>query len=214
MLLLLKERFLTGDIYVKIDIIAALIVVICAWLIIVSVFMNFMDAQKADKVRHEKKHLVATASMSLFYLFYYLLLRFQIGGFRIADPMLRLTLIFIGLTVLITGTAVNLLGRLSLGHNWGDQIRIYHGHQLVNRGVYRLVRHPLYASLIWIFYAGCLIYPNYAGFLANTAVFLPMMFYRARQEEEILIREFPEYINYQKEVGMFMPIFRRRNDGK
>ena len=37
-----------------------------------------------------------------------------------------------------------------LGQNWSRTLELRHGHQLVQHGVYRLVRHPMYASiLLW-----------------------------------------------------------------
>ena len=43
--------------------------------------------------------------------------------------------VVLGLLLLVAGTVVNILGRFSLGGNWGDQIRIYRDHGLVTGGV-------------------------------------------------------------------------------
>src|SRR6267378_1653761 len=37
-----------------------------------------------------------------------------------------------------------------LGQNWSQTLELRKGHQLVKHGVYRSVRHPMYAS-IWLF---------------------------------------------------------------
>jgi protein-S-isoprenylcysteine O-methyltransferase Ste14 len=75
----------------------------------------------------------------------------------------------------------------------------------VQKGAYRIVRHPLYASLIWVFYGASIVYLNYYAFLLNTFVFIPFMYYRAKQEEELLEKEFSDYNKYTLNVGMFFP---------
>jgi protein-S-isoprenylcysteine O-methyltransferase Ste14 len=92
-----------------------------------------------------------------------------------------------------------------LGKNWANQIKIYSKHTLITKGVYKIVRHPLYASLIWIFYACSVLYLNWLAFLLNTLIFVPMMNYRAKQEEELLEKQFKDYKRYKNKVGRFFP---------
>jgi protein-S-isoprenylcysteine O-methyltransferase Ste14 len=56
-----------------------------------------------------------------------------------------------------------------------------------------------------MYFGASLVYSNWLAFVANTLIFLPAMFYRAKLEEKMLAQEFPEYKNYQKKVGMFFP---------
>lgn len=142
--------------------------------------------------------------MFAFFLIFYVLIRFKIGEL-IIDNILRTYLILIGLIFVVVGCAINIVGRFNLGTNWANQIKIYNTHKLIRTGVYGLVRHPLYASLMLMFYGACLVYPNYLAFLANTLIFIPFMYYRAKQEEYLLTKTFKEYKQYQKEVGIFFP---------
>ena len=143
--------------------------------------------------------------MFLFFLFYYFLLRQGIGMIRMDNLTLKIVLTVFGLLLLIIGCITNVMGRFALGKNWANQIKIYKDQTLVKTGVYSIVRHPLYASLIWMFYGGSLVFMNYAGFLANTFIFIPFMYYRAKQEEKLLSKTFKDYEKYKKEVGMFFP---------
>jgi len=102
---------------------------------------------------------------------------------------------------------VNVRGRFNLGKNWSNQIKIYQDHYLVSSGVYHFVRHPLYGSIIWMFFGASLVYLNYLALLSNVLIFIPAMYFRAKQEEKMLMQEFPEYKEYQKRVGMFFPKF-------
>lgn len=99
-----------------------------------------------------------------------------------------------GLGLVILGTVVNVAGRLALGKNWGNQVIIYDDHKLVTNGSYRFVRHPLYAGLIWMFAGAALVFQNWAALAGTILVFFPAMHYRAKQEEQALVAQFPEYV--------------------
>jgi hypothetical protein len=111
-----------------------------------------------------------------------------------------------GLALVVLGSAVNIMGRFALGRNWGNQVIIYQDHTLVTGGMYRFVRHPLYASLIWMFIGASLVFQNWASLLATLFIFLPAMYYRGKLEEKALIAQFPGYAEYRDRTGMFFPI--------
>ncbi|MEI7719553.1 MAG: isoprenylcysteine carboxylmethyltransferase family protein, partial [archaeon] len=136
---------------------------------------------------------------------FYFVVRFQVGVFNLGFSIWRSILIFLCLLIIIFGTYMNVRGRFYLGKNWSNQIKIYKDHYLVSSGPYKIVRHPLYASLIWIFYACSIIYLNWAAFLLNSFIFVPMMVYRARQEEKLLSEQFKNYRDYKNKTGMFFP---------
>ena len=178
------------------------IVGICILAIFVAVAFNFIeDSEENKKTKRQKKSVVETGTMTGFFVLVYVLLRFQIGNFSVS----YLPLVILGLVVLIFGSFFNVWGRRYLGKNWANQIKIYSNHSLVRSGPYRIVRHPLYASLIWMFYAVSLIYSSWSTFLATSFIFVPFMYYRAKQEEKLLSKSFPEYKDFRKEIGMFFP---------
>ena len=107
--------------------------------------------------------------------------------------------------MIILGCIINIAGRFNLGKNWANQVKIYNNQTFTRKGMFKIVRHPLYSSLMLMFYGACLVYPNYLAFLANTFIFIPFMYYRAKQEESLLLKTFKEYKQYKKEVGMFFP---------
>ena len=186
----------------RVELVAMAVIVLCAFAIILSIVINFLECSR-NPPRKRQSSVVATGTMSLFFVLFYLLIRSRIGELAVTNLTLRVALVLAGVALIVLGCAVNIAGRLKLGRNWANQVTIHQDQQLVTGGVYALVRHPLYASLIWMFYGASLAYANAAAFLANTAVFLPFMIYRARQEERLLLAEFPEYAGYQARVGMF-----------
>jgi protein-S-isoprenylcysteine O-methyltransferase Ste14 len=184
-------------------VIADVVIGLCLFALFTSILINFVES-KHKEVKKEKRSIVETGSMTLFFIFFYLLIRFKIGAFVVGD-FARVSLIIIGLIMIVFGCFVNIFGRFNLGKNWANQVKIYKNQTLVKVGVYRFVRHPLYASIMLMFYGACLVHLNYLAFFSNTFIFIPFMYYRAKQEEWLLSKTFKEYSKYQKEVGMFFP---------
>ncbi len=190
-------------------IVISLINALCVLAIILAVILNFIEDKHQEKSPiKEKKSIVETGTMTLFFVFAYVLIKFNIGTFAIENIYLKILFSFLGTIIMIFGTYFNIVGRLKLGRNWANQIKIYKKHTLVTTGVYSVVRHPLYASLIWMFYASCFVFFNYATIIATSLIFAPFMYLRAKQEEKLLKEKFPEYSTYQKKVGMFFPKFK------
>jgi len=183
---------------------ARLIVTFCTVSVLTAVFMNFQLARRSHSIRSERPSLVKTGSMLAFFAIIYLLIRFRIGAYEI--PAIGFPMAIAGLALLVLGSTVNILGRFALGRNWGNQVIIYQDHTLVTGGVYRYVRHPLYASLIWMFCGASLVFQNWASLLATLFIFVPAMYYRGKLEEKALLAQFPDYGEYRDRTGMFFPI--------
>jgi len=185
--------------------IAVKIVVLCVATVLAAVGWNFLRARLSGQVAERQRSPVATGTMLLFTFGIYWLISRQIGVLPRSGPAIDIPVVCLGLALMVVGCAVNLLGRVRLGRNWANQVTVYEDQTLVTGGVFGVVRHPLYASLIWMFYGASLVYLNYAAVLATTLVFVPAMYYRARQEERLLEGEFSEYAAYRRRVGMFFP---------
>jgi protein-S-isoprenylcysteine O-methyltransferase Ste14 len=183
---------------------ARLLVTLCTVSVLTAVFINFMLAREGHAVHSRRKSAVATGSMLAFFAGVYWLIRLRIGACEISAIYYPAAIL--GLVLLLLGTAVNLMGRFALGRNWGNQVIIYQDHTLVTGGIYRIVRHPLYAGLIWMFIGASLVFQNWIALSATMFVFLPGMYYRGKQEEKALLAQFPTYADYRNQTGMFFPI--------
>lgn len=174
-------------------------------LIYLRVYKNFKDVKmQKDKKKKEVKSIVETVSMSMFFIVIWLVVSFELGVYNYQNIYLDIAFLF----VYILGVIFNLLGRYYLGSNWGNNVVIYNDHTLVDKGVYKIVRHPLYASIIWMIYSVGFLFQNYMVIILNTFIFIPFMHYRAKQEEKELIKIFDEYDKYRKNTGMFFPKIR------
>lgn len=187
------------------EVIIQTILSLCIFSIFLAIFIDFALYSRKGQVHKEKKSIVETGTMTLFFLLFCGIVKSQMGFLSIPDKRINGTLIILGTLMIALGTCMNIMGRMNLGRNWANQIKIYDEHTLVRTGMYQWVRHPLYASIIYMFYGACLVYRNQLAFLAVTLVFIPFMYYRAKQEENLLGQRFSEYYHYQQKTGMFFP---------
>ena len=140
-------------------------------LIYAYVIYNFIHAKKRkNKKKKEVKSIVETASMSVFFILIALVVNLGWGTYSYHNTILNIVF----LVIYIISIATNLLGRYYLGNNWGNNVVIYTDHTLVTNGVYKIVRHPLYASIIWAIYAIGVLRSNYCVFILNTIIFIPL----------------------------------------
>jgi protein-S-isoprenylcysteine O-methyltransferase Ste14 len=115
------------------------------------------------------------------------------------------------------GTAVMLLAlwlfwrsHADLGLNWSASLEVRKDHQLIKHGVYRWIRHPMYASLwLWGIAQGLLLANWLAGWCV-VATFAPMYFLRTPREERMMCEQFgDEYREYMRRTGRLWPRLRR-----
>jgi protein-S-isoprenylcysteine O-methyltransferase Ste14 len=182
---------------------------LCAAAVLSAVAANFALAARYGQARQVQRSPVATATMVAFFIGIYELVHLRLGVVPIPWPGIQAALMLTGMALLVIGAAVNITGRFNLGRNWADQATVYDEQQLVTTGAYGVVRHPLYASLIWMFLGASLAYANAAALLATALLFIPAMYYRAGLEERLLRQAFPDYAAYQRRVGMLFPQVRR-----
>jgi len=108
---------------------------------------------------------------------------------------------FLALSLLLYGRS-----HADLGRNWSPSLQLRKGHTLVTRGVYRHVRHPMYASeWLWVVAQALLLRNRVAG-LAGAASFLPLYALRVPREERMMLEQFgEEYLTYMDRTGRVVP---------
>ncbi len=177
------------------------IIKLCVAAVCISIVIDFIIFSSKSSVKKYKRSFVATGSMFGFFAVYALILGQGLGAPSFNDPAFNI----VGTVMVAVGCVVNITGRIQLKDNWANHIKIYEGHRLVRHGVYKYIRHPLYASIMLMFFGGSLAYMNWLCAVITGLVFIPFMKYRAKQEEAILLVEFEEYETYRENTGMFFP---------
>ena len=112
------------------------------------------------------------------------------------------------LGVLLTAGALFVFWRAhaDLGLNWSPTLEIREKHKLITRGIYGVIRHPMYASHWLLVIAQPLLLHNWiAGFL-NLIVFIPFYILRVKAEEKMMLDSFGlQYQEYMKTTGGVLP---------
>lgn len=110
-----------------------------------------------------------------------------------------------GVIIFTFGLTIALLARVALGNNWSDiEIgRVKDDHALVNRGVYRYVRHPIYTGdlAMLVGFELCL---NSWLVIAVVAIAIPTIS-RAIREEKVLAKSVTGYDAYCMQTKRFIP---------
>lgn len=80
------------------------------------------------------------------------------------------------------------------------------GHELVTHGMYRTIRHPMYASIwLWSLAQGMLLANWLAGW-SVLPVFAAMYFLRVPREERLMVEAFGDaYREYARRTGRVVP---------
>src|SRR5437773_969149 len=105
----------------------------------------------------------------------------------------------------VAGLAFALWARVTLGRNWSDVVTLKEGHELVQRGPYRLVRHPIYTGMLIMFFATALVQSHLAAF-AGVLLMFASFWIKLGREEGLMLQQFPErYAAYQQRVKRIIP---------
>jgi len=114
------------------------------------------------------------------------------------------------LGAILFAAAIWLLWRshVDLGRNWTPTLSIRDDHQLVTDGIFKYIRHPMYAAhLLWAVAQALMLHNWIAGF-SLLVVTIPQYLFRVNAEEQMLLDQFGEqYRNYMHRTGRILPRF-------
>ena len=115
---------------------------------------------------------------------------------------------WLGVFIIASAVFVFWRAHADLGLNWSPTLEIREKHELITRGIYGVIRHPMYASQwLWVLAQPLLLQNWIAGF-ANLLVFIPFYFLRVKAEEQLMMEKFgDQYQAYMQKVGGVLPKF-------
>jgi protein-S-isoprenylcysteine O-methyltransferase Ste14 len=115
-----------------------------------------------------------------------------------------LSIVFFLLAGLLSWTA-----KRALGQQWRIDAGLNPDHKLVTSGPYRVLRHPIYTSLLCVLFGtGVMITPGWL-LLLSVLVFVTGTEIRVRIEDRLLTSAFGDrFRDYQRSVASYVPFLR------
>jgi protein-S-isoprenylcysteine O-methyltransferase Ste14 len=112
----------------------------------------------------------------------------------------------VGVTIAVCGVAFRMWAIAVLGRFWRVTVQIQPDHHVVEKGPYRVLRHPSYTGLLLACAGAGIAFNNWLSLLAMIALPLAGILIRIRVEEAALERALgPSYIAYEARTKRLIP---------
>lgn len=126
-----------------------------------------------------------------------------------ADYSLPAWLGWLGVVLLAVSLYVFYRAHTDLSINWSPSLEIRENHELVTRGIYGAIRHPMYASMGLGAIAQLLLLQNWLAGPLSLLLFAAFYVLRVRAEEQMMLDTFGEqYRAYMQKTGGIFPRLR------
>jgi protein-S-isoprenylcysteine O-methyltransferase Ste14 len=111
----------------------------------------------------------------------------------------------VGAAIFLIGLATAMSARIQLGRNWADleDADVARGQSIVERGIYRYVRHPIYAGDLALL-VGLELGLN-SWLVLGVPLLAAVVVHRTLAEEALLAEQFPGYRTYCARTKRFIP---------
>ena len=116
-------------------------------------------------------------------------------------------IMYTGLAIASIAMALFVSAKLTLGTHYSPCYNSYIPNDIVQLGLYKHIRHPIYTANIMLF-IGVFISTGSMLIIVNIALLVLYYVASAIREEHALVKIFPEYLQYMKHTGMFFPSFK------
>lgn len=110
-----------------------------------------------------------------------------------------------GAVLAVAGVLICFWARATLGSNWSGTVTIKQNHELILRGPYSLVRHPIYTGLLIAFLGSAMVY-GYARSFIGVFICGFALWLKSQTEERFMIQHFGEqYALYRQRTRALVP---------
>jgi protein-S-isoprenylcysteine O-methyltransferase Ste14 len=130
----------------------------------------------------------------------------RVAEFHLTQAILPHTpaVVLVADLVVLAGLMVSVWARSVLGRNWSARVTLKENHELIRRGPYRLVRHPIYSGLLLMIFGTAILAGQVGGFVAFLICFCGFWI-KLRQEEILLTQHLPGYLDYKAHTKALVP---------
>ncbi|PST24093.1 isoprenylcysteine carboxylmethyltransferase family protein [Mesorhizobium plurifarium] len=123
-----------------------------------------------------------------------------------ADYPARLWSVVLGAAIFFLAMWVFRRTHKELGRNWSITLEIRDKHELIRRGPYALVRHPMYTSFLLMGLGQAFLLSNWVAGLAGLVGFAVLFLLRVDEEERMMLEMFgSEYRDYMANTKRIIP---------
>jgi protein-S-isoprenylcysteine O-methyltransferase Ste14 len=111
----------------------------------------------------------------------------------------------VGCLIYTIGLLISIFGRLELGENWSaiEATKVLRDHKVVAKGLYRLIRHPIYVGDLLLL-LGLELTLN-SWLTLGVILLVPIVVLQVVREEQQLFRSLPGYAAYTAHTKRFIP---------
>ena len=133
-----------------------------------------------------------------FILFAIYLFRFPTIDFAVPVWLQWTSLIFA-----IAGVNISVISLLALNRSLSPFPTPKQGAELIQSGIYKYVRHPIYTGILFFTFGFSLFSENTLRLIIFVSLLILFRF-KAGYEEKLLQKKYPNYETYKKTTGMFL----------
>jgi protein-S-isoprenylcysteine O-methyltransferase Ste14 len=181
------------------------------WLIFILYWL--VSAQSVKPIQETRGWLARNWYSILFFLGVLLMSGFRVlarfdipvrplGVFLIPHTLLLNIVVVI---LMISGLAIALIARRTLGKNWSGIAAIKKDHELITTGLYHYVRNPIYTGMLLMFLGTALSFDTLSACIGFLLILLTI-WVKLKQEEALLTEHFAgEYLSYKNRTKMLIP---------
>jgi protein-S-isoprenylcysteine O-methyltransferase Ste14 len=106
--------------------------------------------------------------------------------------------------LLFVGLFIAIWARITLGGNWSARVTLKENHELIQRGPYRVVRHPIYSGLLLMILGTAILIGQMGGFFVLAFSFCGL-WVKLRREEALLTKHLAGYSEYMRRTKALVP---------
>ena len=184
------------------------LVIIIAFSYLYGFFEIFMSVRQ--RIQRKKDIVQSGDKKSVWYLLvliaigYYLAFRF--GMTRVGRIYHWDTFFAIGAFLSVVGLVIRITSILTLKQHFTYTVTEIEDHELIETGLYKIIRHPGYLGQVIIFAGAATSLSNWLSIVFMLIPVLCGYLYRIRVEERFMIRQLgPKYLEYQKRTWRLIP---------
>jgi protein-S-isoprenylcysteine O-methyltransferase Ste14 len=123
-----------------------------------------------------------------------------------AEYPLRAGPLVAGVLCFVLGLYLFYRSHADLGANWSITLEVREQHRLITNGVYRRIRHPMYAALLLYSVGQALVIPNWVAGPSYLVAFAILFVFRVQAEERMMLEQFgDDYAAYMARTDRLVP---------